>query len=475
MPDHSIRFQLLTGLAWLFFTACLPAQQLTPGQLIPRMTCQAKPDTTYALYLPSTFTPGKNMPLLLCFDPGGTGTRPVEIFRAAAEQHGWMVAGSNDVKNGPWKDNAPHIDALWRELMQRLPVDTKRIYTTGFSGGARVALALAWSKPGAIAGVIACGAGMPPGASLDQSFSTAIIGVIGERDFNLMELKILDRELGKLTIPRRLLIFDGYHQWPPPESILVAVSWLEFHAIRKELRPRDPQLEAGMRQEREERAKRLEAEGSLPAAYRELEALARDLDGMTDAASIQSGIVRLLNLSGYQKALRNEEKLDSQERENLASAIQVLDASFKPGSLPPDAGQLAKELKVDDLRKKAYHPKTSPAEARGLKRVLNLIISFCYQQDALENRPADPKRVIYHQLVARILPDRPDAHFNLACVYVETGQPSAALTELETAIACGFKDAAQLQSEPRLAPLQSLPAFQELLARVKGMSPEAAK
>src|ERR1700682_5719657 len=44
------------------------AQTLRAGVLVPHETCVAKPDQSYALYLPSHYTPGKRWPVIYVFD-----------------------------------------------------------------------------------------------------------------------------------------------------------------------------------------------------------------------------------------------------------------------------------------------------------------------------------------------------------------------------------------------------------------------
>src|ERR1700760_3079032 len=81
---------------------------LTPGQPDLHRICAAKPDQTYALYLPSTYTPTKHGPVIYAFDPSARGDRPIDTFKAAAEKYGYIVAASNNSRNGPWP---PEIEA----------------------------------------------------------------------------------------------------------------------------------------------------------------------------------------------------------------------------------------------------------------------------------------------------------------------------------------------------------------------------
>src|SRR3989454_1955839 len=133
------------------------------GQIVERMECLSDSSQSYALYLPSNYTPDRKWPILYALDPGARGKTPVEHFKEAAEKYGWILAGSNNSRNGPWRRAAEAWSAMTKDTLQRFSIDDNRVYVTGFSGGARVALQLAQLCQDCLAGVIASGAGFPAG------------------------------------------------------------------------------------------------------------------------------------------------------------------------------------------------------------------------------------------------------------------------------------------------------------------------
>jgi len=130
------------------------AQDLQPGNIIKRVVCNNSLDQSYALYLPSTYSPARKWPLLAAFDPGARGSVPLEHFKQAAERYGYIVCGSNNSRNGPMAVSADAAYAMLGDVVNRFPIDEKRVYLTGFSGGARVATTIAMLLKGRIAGVI---------------------------------------------------------------------------------------------------------------------------------------------------------------------------------------------------------------------------------------------------------------------------------------------------------------------------------
>ena len=79
-------------LAITFFAGTtLLAQDLPRGQVVPRVACTAAPAFSYALYLPSNYTPERRWPVVFCFDPAGAGERPVHLLEKAAEAYGYIL------------------------------------------------------------------------------------------------------------------------------------------------------------------------------------------------------------------------------------------------------------------------------------------------------------------------------------------------------------------------------------------------
>src|SRR5437667_11029870 len=88
----------LTAMLWVSCVAAYP-QTPAPGTVHASVTIAADPSNSYALYLPSSYSPAKRWPVLLIFDPFARGEVSVKLFDAAAEQSGFIVVGSNNSRN----------------------------------------------------------------------------------------------------------------------------------------------------------------------------------------------------------------------------------------------------------------------------------------------------------------------------------------------------------------------------------------
>lgn len=142
---------------------------------------QAGGGWSYYLYLPATLPKGEKHPVIFFMDPGGGKPRTPNLFIKGATRNRFIVAVSVQSKNR-FAQSSEAVDAMIRHVRETLPVDPKRIYTSGYSGGSRMALLTATRFPD-IAGVIACGAGGGVGSE-----KQVVYGLCGTNCFNRSDM-----------------------------------------------------------------------------------------------------------------------------------------------------------------------------------------------------------------------------------------------------------------------------------------------
>lgn len=194
-----------------------------------------------SVYLPKNAKKENPLPVIFIFDPGADGEFPVEKYKALAEKLGYALVGSNVSKNGQELAQGLSIFKQMKNEFQTMQaINGKRIYTMGFSGGARVATSLAMGGNN-ISGVIGCGAGFPGGEEKsDMAFD--YFAMAGYRDFNMTELIRLDRNLEKTGFNSELYIFDGKHTWPDEDQMKEAFLWLETNAMKIQIAPKNEKI-----------------------------------------------------------------------------------------------------------------------------------------------------------------------------------------------------------------------------------------
>ncbi|HEY2823832.1 MAG TPA: hypothetical protein VGJ06_22510 [Candidatus Acidoferrum sp.] len=437
-----------------------------PGRVEPHRICASKPDQTYALYLPSNYTPTKKWPIVYAYDPSARGDRPVDTLKAGAEKYGYIVAASNNSRNGAWAPELEAAQAVSDDTHTILSIDDHRVYFTGFSGGARVAGRIAQLCKCA-AGVYLNGAGFPSGTSpspKDAAFP--IFAAVGNLDFNFPEVTRLDEALAVAGYPHFLRYFDGPHQWAPAEVAEEALAWFRLFAMKKNLTPRDPDFIASQREAEIARAKSFEQSGNLFYAFREYNQAIAIFDGLADVAPFRKAADALAS----QKAVRDgpkRQQRDFEEQKNLIADITTSMANFRTNT-PDLAGDVsATKLKVASLREASTHEK-KPEKAIILKRAVADVFVQAMEtgSDRLDAKEYSLAKN-YYVLATEAMPDSPNAFRTLAICQAMNNNRKAALESLREAKS-KVKDMPPflewLQSEPAFAPFHDDPSFKAILA-----------
>jgi dienelactone hydrolase len=353
----------------LSLASAASAQELARGDIIDRVGTADDPAETYALYLPSTYTPDRQWNVLLGFHPGARGRAIVEKYRAAAETYGYIVAASNTSRNGPWEVSARAATAMSGDVFRRFAVNPDRIYLTGFSGGARVAMQIAMAG-NRIAGVIASGAGYPD-ARPRRSVPFLVFGTVGLDDFNYIELRRLDREL---ATPHRVVFFEGGHTLPPDDVAREAIEWLELRAMAAGTRPREAALVDRLWQQR---LRAVDAAGESAAAVHLLRAMEAEFAGLRDALDIGHRAAMLEATPAIKRAL-DQQRDDDEAEARLIDRFIELEAGLRSEERRSDSLMTLRVLLADLSKKAAAGADTG--DRRRARRVLRVVASGASQR-----------------------------------------------------------------------------------------------
>lgn len=331
---------------------------IQPGQVIADVRCAANPSQGYALYLPSAYTPDRAWPVILAFDPGARGRTAVERYQAAAEEFGFIVAGSNNSRNGS-SDTGTAVTSMSADVGTRFHVDPRRVYTAGMSGGARVALAVALSTPN-VAGAIASSAGYPD-SKPRKTLKFAVFATAGTEDFNHLEMRELDREL---TTPHRLVIFEGGHVWLSSELAREAVAWMDIQAMKTGLMPPNQAL---LDRLFASRTAAVDPKKSDVQTYLALQAIVDDFAGFEDVTALAARAKALERDKGVRDALKRDRDEDAREERTLVD-MRTLEARL---TVEDQRAQALSELRQrwKELSQRARATEDSP-ERRFSRRVL---------------------------------------------------------------------------------------------------------
>lgn len=439
---------LLLATAWALCT--VPGDRLSApavGRLHPSLMCEASPSHSYALYLPKAYREDRLWPVIFVFSPSGEGAAAAALYEAGAERLGWIVVASNDARNGPKAPIRAAQAALWKEVFDHYKADPKRVYASGFSGGARMSMDLAESHSGAFQGLISMGAFGTDRTVGPKHLSHVLL--CGEEDFNQYELA---KSWERLRDAKgRWLWFEHYpggHAWGPANLIEEGMVFLDLTAGLKGLQPRDLAGEATFLQRRLEAAR-----ANLNAEDRaHLSRLWQDVATLPGApAEALQQAQRLAHDPGVQAARQLERtypershRLHSDGR-YLSEVQRFLGLAAGKGTEALDARRLLErersaqeESCLEALQKQSWE--SALARARGLL--------------AMGDRGK-----------------RGGAY--AAGALAQLGRKEEALAELKAALARGYRPSRPLMELPLLAPLREEPGFKALQAQPRQTSTPA--
>jgi dienelactone hydrolase len=434
-----------------------------PGR-IADVICSADSTQSYALYLPSKYTVDKRWPMIYFFDPGGRGRRPVEMYKELAEAYGFIFAGSNNSRN--FSDGQSQaVNAIWNDTHAHLVLDERRVYVSGFSGGARVAGAMALNSSGQIAAVIAHGAGYPNTRG-EGSDKLLYYFAVGNRDFNWPEVITDSHEREKQGLPYRLRQYNGTHQWAPPKVMDDAIQWITLKAMQSAVIPPDPKFVDQQFQRMENEAEDAAARNDVSATYEAYRSLTSDFAGLKNTSTASAKMSALKQSAALKSALKDEQAQIS-EQFKIEREISPKLRAYQSGNVS-DLNSLRIEIQqaMAGLKNQAAHAKDEARQAVFARAFDDMKV------EGIENGQQEfqlhhfGKAESCFDLMRQVM-DEPWPVLLLAETRVALGNKKQALKDLREAVRRGLKDAEILESDKQLESLRGDPEFKKLLLDMK--------
>jgi hypothetical protein len=403
------------------------------GKVIDRVPCMGDPTQSYALYIPVTAKKGP-LPVIYFFDSHGAGVLPLSKYRALADTYGYILIGSNNSKNG---NDYATAEAVWEQLFEdtrkRLPINGDRIYTGGFSGGAKVAGYIAIQHE-VVKGVIVNGAGLPDEVSAGN-FPFSFTAITGEGDMNMTELVAFNGDLDKTATRHRLLFYEGIHGWAPEGAMRIAFAGLELDAMQTGLVAKDAATIDGYISRSKSRLETDIREGQLINAYRECVVSISYL-GAVDAGWFKQRLTALDRDPAYQKQLQAQQDVLATE----GHTKEEYQRQFEQG----DNRYWA--TTIGDLRRKAAVKSSGNAMYQRLLAYLSLEFYSISNHFLLGNDDAHARHFV--QLYQMADPTNSEAWYFSAILDGRRGDKRAATDDLMKAVGYGFNEKDRLRRQP---------------------------
>jgi tetratricopeptide (TPR) repeat protein len=445
--------------------------EFTTGTIIEKVVCQADPGQSYALYLPPGYPGDKKWPIIYALDAGARGALPLHHFKPAAEKYGYIIAGSNNARNGPGEPITRAIRALWLDTQNRFAVDNNRVYTTGFSGGARMASICKYIVNQPVTGIIGCGAGLNTNLKPEMIKPEIYYGIVGLWDFNYREMMKLDKDFDTAGVKHRILVFDGDHRWPPQEYCLQAVEWMEINAIKKGLKEKNEALAADLYKKALDRAKHLEQSKNIFFAVSAYEAAEKLFSGLVDINEFKNKTLQLKNSKEFKQFQKEEKRREKKDSEFVRIFIRVMAILKNTTSADlPRLETVFRELKIRSLQKEADKTgkNTNKYDAALAQRLLkDLTLNMSRQGRAYLQKGDYRRAALFFEIAERAGNERPNLIYNLACVYSLAGNKKKALNYLGQAVKKGFNDLELIKKDKDLDFIRNEKEFKEIIREIK--------
>ena len=394
---------------------------------------------TYALYLPNSFDHNTLSAIVFIFDPGGRGKTGILPFESSAEKYNYILICSNNSKNGPFSTNFKIIDRLFESVFSTFNIDENRIYTAGFSGGSRLASAIA-VLTGQIQGVIACGAGFSSESShvpmSKEPFS--YVGLVGERDMNYYEMFEVHDWLNRFQIDHEIFTFDGDHRWPTGKEIEKAFDWLELQAYKRYLKDRDHAITAQIFKSTLDRANSFYKEQHYLRSSWEYERIWRNFASIYSLDSIRKKLIKIKNTSAYSLELKQFKELKLEENKIKSVFSDRFNKELHGERIPTKFKWW--EKKIADLEFE-IDASNDISRTNMLKRIRYAIYAMVIENSYIFFNLKQFEKAHYcHHLAALLSPDRSLIFYFLSRDYAILDEKDKCIAYLKLAISKGLSN-----------------------------------
>lgn len=459
--------------SFLFFLQAFTAQSVLfsqepgKGQITDTVRCIEQKGQNYSLYLPEMYDSKKLWPVILIFDPSARGRTAVEIFREAGRKYGFIIACSNNSRNGPYGSNLAAASAMIKDIEYRFTIDRKRIYAAGFSGGSRFAMALASSQK-IITGVIGCGAGLPNDQSMYPTAASEFLyyGLAGTRDMNYIEMHELGTFLDNQTkVTSYIRLFPGGHQWPEPALITEAVEWLILQSMNRKIIPPDQPFIDAIQNKTQKLINSQLAAGNRPDAKMYMRFAARDFQGTTFAARMSKLFSDSEKSAEFRNAVRDWDRMAADEQERKEKYMSYLTEVVYSVAIPDSSFSW---WDSEIARLKRIRDKGNSMNSQMASRVLNFVSVLCSEQGtALFKKRFYSQSVFLFRICTLSDSENPANYYNLARSLAASEKANESIDALSAAISHGLNSWKTLEEEPAFAKIRDNARFRALKAKMK--------
>lgn len=319
-------FLLLSSLGIGF--VCTAQNHFEKGVVQDSIPVTGTQNESFALYLPHSYQQDTASPIVFIFEPAARSRIGIQPFIEASEKYGYLLVCSNNTKNAPYERNFDIANNLFDHIFSRFAIKEDEMYTSGLSGGSRLACAIA-SLTDKFTGVVACGAGFPNvHAYTPTTQKYSYVGLVGDRDMNYKEMLKNKDYLKLMRFNSTLITFEGLHEWPPSSQILRAFDWLHLQKLKKSPTENQEEIQA-LYQSEYGMIESFKTDGHYLFASEQYERLIKSYKEVFSVDSLMGQYRKFLNTKPYKKQFESMNKALSLERKLSDKLVNKVFANFE--------------------------------------------------------------------------------------------------------------------------------------------------
>ncbi|MBT8184518.1 MAG: alpha/beta hydrolase [Eudoraea sp.] len=416
---------------------------------------------SFALYLPTTYENSNKWPVIFVFDLEGRAKQALRLFKATAEKHKYILAAPNNLSDSlSLSQNILIGGRIFQTVASLFPLHNDRVYTAGFSTGAKVA-ALMPTFINQVDGVISLGSAVPNTEILTPKKTFHFIGIVGKEDFNYTEMLAGEKALNKIKFPNNLLVFEGGHEFPDQEYLDKAMEILTLTAMAKGNIEKDDEFIAESLDRYLKNVEELMADQQMLNAY----------ELLVEVISIYRPHIDVDTLVRRRKELKKDKLYKSQRR---AENLVLFNESFIKDDYNFNLDEDIATLNYNNLGwwnyqmsvLRDYQSKSKLAEKQMGKRLIGYLNALVEDNIDIElaEEVINEEAVLFLWMLKTITDPRNYPYYlKIISVSAKNEDFGTSLFYLEELLKNGFKDKAALYSLEHTALLRITPEFNKIV------------
>jgi hypothetical protein len=418
------------------------------------------------LYLPRDFDTTRTWPLIFICAENEKAIQTMRSLVFAAEKNGYILATTEAVRDTlPLTDKILTINASLKTLREYLPLNLRRIYTSGYDlGGQLATLVPSLIKP--VRGVFSIGAGLSTPELIGDAGTFEFVGVMGRADYQYSDLRAAEEFLDRKKIRNHVLYHPGGHEWPQGRYTDLGMQILTLMTMKDPGAEKDTAFIKSSYQDFKDYILALEESGDLLLA----------LDQVEEGESLFEGLYSTDWLKEKRKELRKNRTYRAQKRDWEQVLVQelILNEDY--------AFYLAEDVNSFNLNNLGWwnyqmekidkYKNSDKGEERlmgqRLEGYLNALISDFIDSYGLGEKPDEDALILLHMLKTITAPQEYDHYLKVISYTAKYGDFGTANFYLEELLKRGYTDADQLYSLPHTGLLRISPEFNKLVEQYLG-------